>query len=96
MSTPDLLQTPITTALDDVFYILKSVTSRLATTRSSLRVDRTLIQLREVFEREYIGVIKRKMDDVYRTSGPMSPDKVEKENRVAFIVCTRLEKIYAC
>ena len=91
MSTPDLLQTPITTTVpDDVFYILKLVTSRLLTTGSSLGVGQTLAHLRDIFERDYIGVIKRKMDDVYRNSGPTSfsarPDKVEKENRVAFIV----------
>jgi hypothetical protein len=99
MSTPDLLQTPIaTTTPDDVFYILKSVTSRLTTTGSSLGVDQTLTQLKEVIERDYIGVIKRKMDDIYRNSGPTSssarPDKVEKENRLAFIVCTPLRTIF--
>ena len=93
MSAPDLLQTPIiTTAPDDVFYILKSVTSRLVTTGSPLGVDQTLTQLRDVFERDYIGVIKWKMDDVYRNSGPTSssarPDRIEKDNRVAFIVRT--------
>jgi len=98
MSTPDLLQVPITTtAPDDVFYIIKSVTLRLATTGSSLGVDQTLAQLREVLERDYIGVIKRKMEDVYRNSGPTSssarPDRVEKENRVAFIVCTRQKNV---
>jgi hypothetical protein len=87
------LQTPITTtAPDDVFYILKSVTSRLLTTGSSLGVNETLSQIGEVFERDYVGVIKRKMDDVYRNSGPTSssvrPERVEKENRVAFIVRT--------
>jgi len=47
-------------------------------------------QLREVFDREYVGVIKRKMEDVYKNSGPITsntrPDKVERENRAAFIV----------
>ena len=94
MSSPDLLQTPITTtAPDDVFYILKTVASRLLTTGSCLGMDQILTQLKEVFERDYIGVIKRKMDDVYRNAGPTSstrPDRVEKENRVAFIVRTLL------
>lgn len=56
-------------------------------------MDQTLTLLKEVFERDYISVIKRKMDDVYRNAGPTGsarPDRVEKENRVAFIVSARL------
>ena len=91
MSTPDMLQSPvITTVPDDVFYILKSVSTRLLTTGSLRGVDQVLPQLCEVFDRDYVDVIKRKMDDIYRTSGPTitstRPDRVEKENRVAFIV----------
>lgn len=91
MSSPDMLQSPIiTTVPDDVFYILKSVTSRLLTTGSPHGVDQFLPQLREIFDHDYVGVIKRKMDDIYRTSGTSGtstrPDRVEKENRVAFIV----------
>jgi hypothetical protein len=91
MSTPDMLQSPvITTVPDDVFYILKSVSTRLLTTGSLRGVDQVLPQLCEVFDRDYVDVIKHKMDDIYRTSGPTitstRPDRVEKENRVAFIV----------
>ncbi len=91
MSSPDMLQSPvITTVPDDVFYILKSVSTRLLTTGSLHGVVQVLPQLCEVFDRDYVGIIKRKMDDIYRTSGPTStstrPDRVEKENRIAFIV----------
>lgn len=40
-------------------------------------------------ERDYVGVIKKKLDDVYRVAGTSAPgrgDKVERENRQAFIV----------
>lgn len=53
-------------------------------------LERTLEQLREVMERDYIGIIKKRLDDVYRTSSPpgtnVRGDKVERENRIAFIV----------
>jgi hypothetical protein len=94
LSSPDTLQTPITTTTpDDVFYILKSVTSRLLTTGSRNAVERTLQQLREVIDRDYASVIKRKMDEVYKNSGPtpsnVRPDRIERENRVSFIVSIR-------
>lgn len=88
MSSPDVSQTPIiTTAPDDVFYILKSVISRTLSTGSVLLARRMLEQLREVVEKDYIGIIKKKLDDVYRTSNPNTrADKIERENRMSFIV----------
>uniref|UniRef100_A0A8H7Y2D9 Conserved oligomeric Golgi complex subunit 4 n=1 Tax=Psilocybe cubensis TaxID=181762 RepID=A0A8H7Y2D9_PSICU len=91
LSTPDLSQSPvITTAPDDVFYILKSVTARLMTTGSLGAVEKTLQQIREVIDRDYIGVIKRKLDDVYKSQGPAPsgarPDRAERENRNSFII----------
>lgn len=90
LSTPDMLQTPITTTTpDDVFYILKAVTTRLLTTGSLSAVEKTLQQLRDIIDRDYAGVIKRKSDDVYKnysTPSNVRPDRVERENRVTFIV----------
>ncbi|KAF8964638.1 COG4 transport protein-domain-containing protein [Flammula alnicola] len=44
----------------------------------------------EYVDRDYAGVIKRKMDDVYKNSGPtpsnVRPDRVDRENRVTFII----------
>jgi len=68
-----------------------NVTTRLLTTGSVSCVKRTIEQYRDIIDRDYIGVYKKKMDEVYKN--PMSvnstprPDKVERENRVAFIVC---------
>ena len=85
LSTPDTLQVPITTTTpDDAFYILKSVTTRLLTTGSLSAVEKTLQQLREVIDRDYAGVLRRKMDDVYRTAGTT---RSERETAGAFIVC---------
>lgn len=53
-----------------------------------------LQQLREVIDRDYASVIKRKMDEVYKNSGPtpsnVRPDRIERENRVSFIVSQRI------
>lgn len=91
-----MLQVPIiTTTPDDVFYILKSVTTRLLTTGSLSAVEKTLQQLREIIDRDYAGVIKRKSDDVYKNyTAPSNvrPDRVERENRVTFIV----SEIFLC
>ncbi len=63
-----------------------------------MAVDRTLQQLREVMERDYVGVIKKKLDDVYRVAGAGGTgkgDKVERENRLAFIVRLHLVFTYS-
>lgn len=90
-SSPDVSQTPvITTTPDDVFYILKLVMSRMLSAGSVLVVQRTLEELREVIEKDYIGIIRKKLDDVYRNavvSGSHArADKMERENRMLFIV----------
>ncbi|KAJ7752135.1 COG4 transport protein-domain-containing protein [Mycena metata] len=91
LSSPDTSQTPvITTTPDDVFYILKAVLFRLLSTGSVKTVEQMFEQLRDIMDRDYIGVIKKKLDDVYRTSGPTGPnsrgEKAERENRAAFII----------
>ncbi|KAJ7694072.1 COG4 transport protein-domain-containing protein [Mycena rosella] len=91
LSSPDTSQSPVTTTTpDDVFYILKSVLSRLLSTGSVKTVEKMFEQLRDIMDRDYIGVIKKKLDDVYRTSGSSGPnargDKAERENRAAFII----------
>ncbi|EAU88111.1 hypothetical protein CC1G_03783 [Coprinopsis cinerea okayama7 len=90
LSSPDPMASPITTtAPDDAFYILKAVISRLLTTGSVACVRHTIEQYRDILDRDYIGVYKKRMDDVYKN--PMSvtstprPDRTERENRVAFI-----------
>ncbi|EIM90524.1 COG4-domain-containing protein [Stereum hirsutum FP-91666 SS1] len=86
LSTPDALSSPATTTTpDDAFYILKVVLTRLISTGSPRALERTSVLLRDVIERDYAGVIKRKMDDVYRTAGAMRGEKAERESRLSFI-----------
>ncbi|EPT01843.1 hypothetical protein FOMPIDRAFT_1048435 [Fomitopsis schrenkii] len=89
LSSTDLLASPaVTTTPDDAFYILKAILNRLLSCGSLAAVQRTSELLRDVVDKEYIGVIKRKLDDVYRTAGPAGTrgEKAERENRLAFIV----------
>ncbi|KAJ6546418.1 COG4 transport protein-domain-containing protein [Mycena vulgaris] len=91
LSSPDTSQSPVTTTTpDDVFYILKIVLSRLLSTGSVNTVEQMFEQLRDIMDRDYIGVIKKKLDDVYRTSGSSGQntrgEKAERENRAAFII----------
>ncbi|KAF5365620.1 hypothetical protein D9758_003147 [Tetrapyrgos nigripes] len=77
----------ITTTPDDVFYILKVVLLRLISTGSIATVDRLTDRLREVLEQDYSGVLKKKLDDVYRNTGnssQLSREKAERENRIVF------------
>ena len=89
LSSTDLLASPaVTTTPDDAFYILKAILNRLLSCGSLAAVQRTSELLRDVMDKEYIGVIKRKLDDVYRTAGPAGTrgEKAERENRLSFIV----------
>ncbi|KAG5645852.1 hypothetical protein DXG03_005194 [Asterophora parasitica] len=90
LSSTDVLQLPpSTTTPDDVFYILKIVVSRLLSTGSTEGVQSTFDQLRDVMEQDYIGIIKKKLDDVYRNTGASGPalrgERAERDLRVAFI-----------
>lgn len=91
LSNPDLTQSPVITSTpDDTFYILKIVLARLLSTGTSSIVQKTCEILRDTMDREYAGVIKKKLDDVYRNAGVPGPglkgEKVERENRQTFIV----------
>ncbi|KAG7092221.1 hypothetical protein E1B28_008588 [Marasmius oreades] len=78
----------ITTTPDDVFYVLKVVIARLYSTGSLTTVQRLMQKLREVLEEDYINVLKKKLQDVYRNApvGQSTNQKSERENRHAYIV----------
>ncbi|KAG5338165.1 hypothetical protein C0989_008090 [Termitomyces sp. Mn162] len=67
-----------------------SFISRLLSTGNVKGVEVTLDHLRNAMEQNYISVIRKKIDDVYRhasSSGPVSwGEKGDKENRVVFII----------
>ncbi|TDL25058.1 COG4-domain-containing protein [Rickenella mellea] len=89
-STVDTTQSPpITTVPDLVFYVLKAVLFRILNTGSISVINGVLGRIRDVMERDYVGVIKRRLDDVYRNaggSGTGSREKSDRENRLNFIV----------
>ncbi|KAL0947222.1 hypothetical protein HGRIS_013339 [Hohenbuehelia grisea] len=89
LSIADSTQGPAsTTTPDDVFYVLKLVLARLLSTGSIPTVERSIDQLRVVMESDYAGGIKKKLDDVYRSSTSGSAvrgERAETENRVSFI-----------
>ncbi|KAI0060834.1 COG4-domain-containing protein [Artomyces pyxidatus] len=87
LSTPDVTTSPATTTTpDDAFYIFKLVLSRLLSTGAPKVVERTSSALRNIMENDYAGVIRRKMDDVYRMAGAGRGEKTERESRQAFII----------
>ena len=63
---------------------------RLISTGCSYGFQRTIQQLKDIVTSDYIGVIKGKLDEVYKNAGAATsnarPDKAERENRVTFIV----------
>ncbi|KAG1754196.1 COG4-domain-containing protein [Suillus lakei] len=91
LSTPDLSQSPVTTTTpDDVFYILKTVYSRVLSAGSFKHIERMTDLLKDVMDHDYAGSIKRKLDDVYRTAantgGSGRGEKSERECRTSFII----------
>ncbi|TFK72569.1 COG4-domain-containing protein [Pluteus cervinus] len=90
LSTSDNTQYPLaSTTPDDVFYILKAVFSRLISMGSHNAMSAMVAQLREIMERDFARVIKKKLDDVYRNSNPnqgLRGDKADRENRATFIM----------
>ncbi|EJD05663.1 COG4-domain-containing protein [Fomitiporia mediterranea MF3/22] len=81
---------PVTTVPDLVFYILKSILIRLLSTGSIGAVKGTTGRIREAMENDYAGIIKRKLDDVYKnpamSSAASRAERLEKDNRQGFIV----------
>lgn len=79
-----------TTTPDDVFYILKVVLFRVLSTGSLNAVERMIEQLRDILEKDYASVLKKKMDDVYRSAGTQGQaargEKADRDNRLAFAV----------
>lgn len=91
LSSPDMSASPpTTTAPDDVFYTLKVVLHRLTATGSLSTVRKTVERLLEVMEREYVAVIKKKMDEAYGVrpggAGQGAQARGEREGRQAFII----------
>lgn len=88
LSSPDFSQTPATTTTpDDVFYILKTVYTRLLSTGSIGISERATDLLKDVLDHNFAGGIKKKLDDVYRVGTGVRTEKSEKGSRSSFLVC---------
>ncbi|ETW85599.1 hypothetical protein HETIRDRAFT_470679 [Heterobasidion irregulare TC 32-1] len=86
LSTSEALSSPVTTTRpDDAFYIIKVILARLLSTGAAPVVERMAAALRDVIERDYAGVLRHRMDEVYRSAGAVRGEKAERESRVAFI-----------
>lgn len=66
--------------------------TRILSTGSTTVVENMVSSLRDIIDRDYAQVLKRKLDDVYKLNGPGSAvakaDRAERDNRQSFIVCT--------
>lgn len=77
---------PTTTTPDDVFFILQNVLTRLISTASFETVKMAIEPIRNVMEKDYAAIIRRKLDDVYRGSTHGGGQRNEKNERESFIV----------
>jgi hypothetical protein len=70
MDTPDLSERPhVSSVVDDVFYLIKLVFNR-ALTSGSIATFRSIREtVGRIVERDYVGVLQKKMDAVYSGGG---------------------------
>lgn len=78
---PDLAARPYTSSiLDDAFYVLRTVMTRILSTSSLKVVSDMFKMVRTVVEEDYIEVLVGKMENVWRSvSGSMTVDGPRKE-----------------
>ncbi|KJE05052.1 hypothetical protein I311_01145 [Cryptococcus gattii NT-10] len=80
IDTADLTTEPhLSSILDDTFYLLKLVLSRLLSCGSLSTLENMRRKIAEVVEKDYTDVIRRKMDNVYSLAG--GGDRAEREKR---------------
>jgi hypothetical protein len=71
----------------------------MLSTGSTTTVEKTSQLLQSVMDKDYAGIIKKKLDDVYRTggvsgTGGIRGEKAERELRQSFIVSVYLDEFY--
>ncbi|WVQ62081.1 uncharacterized protein L199_000216 [Kwoniella botswanensis] len=92
LDSPDTTSRPhLSSILDDTFYLLKLVLGRLLSCGSMATLRSMRQKLAEVIERDYTGVIRKKMDAVYVGQASaqdrgLEKDKRERDQRSAFII----------
>lgn len=79
LDSPETSSKPhLSSILDDTFYLLKLVINRLLSIGSISTIQSMRISIAQVMERDYLGIIRKKMDGVYATT---SQDRAERERR---------------
>ncbi|WVQ85236.1 hypothetical protein IAT38_007401 [Cryptococcus sp. DSM 104549] len=93
LDSPDITSRPhLSSILDDTFYLLKLVITRLLSCGSIATLRSMRQKIAEVIERDYTSVIKKKMDAVYAGYAGGNQDRGaererrEKDQREAFII----------
>ncbi|KAH7318031.1 COG4-domain-containing protein [Rhizoctonia solani] len=81
------------TTPDDAFFILHLTVSRALSSGSVVCIKKTVKNVREVVERDLVGVIRRRMEDCWRA--PVAGKKGAGEDRVAVFV-TYLNDLSMC
>lgn len=70
MDTPDLSSQPhISSTVDDTFYLLKLVLNRLVSAGNLATLTSMRERISSIIERDYLGVLQKKMDAVYSGAG---------------------------
>lgn len=90
LDSPETNSQPhLSSILDDTFYLLKLVVNRVLSIGSITTLKSMRCRIVEVIERDYLDVIRKKMDGVYISSGGQDRaerDRREKDQKAAFIV----------
>lgn len=74
--------------------------TRILSTGSTMAVEKTSEFLQCIMDKDYASIIKKKLDDVYRTggvsgTGGVRGEKAERELRQSFIVSTLADEPHA-
>lgn len=82
LDQPDHSSNPYTSSLlEDVFYVLRSVLSRVLLTSSTSTVSSMIRVIRTTIDEEFVGVLVRRMDAIGRSAqSVMAVDGPRKEN----------------
>jgi hypothetical protein len=80
LDSPETSSKPhLSSILDDTFYLLKLVINRVLSIGSISTIKSVRLGIMQVMERDYLGIIRKKMDGVYGAMGNL--DRAERERR---------------
>jgi hypothetical protein len=90
LDSPETSSKPhLSSILDDTFYLLKLVINRVLSIGSIPTITSMRMGIVEIMERDYLNVIKKKMDGVYMSAGNLDRserERRERDQKSAFIV----------